>query len=94
MVELTVTAAVLIRGVWLDLVNMTNDGTVRAYYKIDGSNYRLFSETLFTEAADPDGFWLDVNVGISADLKVTYQEGADEGAARAVPYQIIQEARG
>jgi hypothetical protein len=79
----------VIRGIWLDLVNMTQNGTIKIYYKIDGSNYREVESFSFTVATDSDGFLMDRVFGIQSDFKVTYTEGADEGAARSLPFEII-----
>lgn len=92
-VEYTPAGRVTVHGIWLDLTNMTQDGTVKAYYKVDGSNYRLFKSVSFTVATDPDGMLVDINAAIDSDLKITYTEGADEGAARDLPYALIHETK-
>jgi len=84
---------VTVHGIWLDLVNMTQDGTIKVYHKVDGSNYRLFKSVSFTVATDPDGQLVEINASIDSDLKVTYTEGADEGAARDLPYALIHETK-
>jgi hypothetical protein len=78
-----------LKGIWLDLVNMTNDGVIKIYYKIDGSNYRLIESYDFTVATDPDGYFINLVMGITNDFKVTYTESADEGDDRNVPFQIV-----
>jgi hypothetical protein len=88
-VELTTTTRKVINGVWLDLVNMTQNGTIKAYYKIDGTNYREMSSSAFVVLTDKDGFYLSLNMGITNDFKVTYTEGVDEGAARDIPYSLV-----
>ena len=88
--EITSNTMRILHGIWLDLVNMTENGTVKIYYKIDGTNYREVTSAAFTVATDSDGFYIDVNMGIKYDFKVTYEEGGDEGADRAIPYQIIE----
>jgi hypothetical protein len=82
------------RGIWLDLNTITLNGTIKVYYKVDGTNYREIKGAgdTFTVAADPDCIYLDLNIFTKADLKVTYTESADEGAARAIPYTIIYTA--
>lgn len=89
--EITGSSRKFIAGILLDLSNMTENGTIRVYSKIDGSNYRLLDEFYFTVATDPDGFLLNVKVPISVDFKVTYEESADEGAARDIPYAYVLE---
>jgi len=93
-VEVTPTTAEVVHGMWLDLVNMTQDGTIKVYYKIDGTNYREIESFSFTVATDSDGFYIDRTFGFGPNqYKVTYTEGADEGAARNLPYRLIREKR-
>jgi hypothetical protein len=88
-VEITTSTRIIIEGIWLDLTTITLNGTIKLYYKVDGTNYREFSSSAFTVATDSDGVYFDLNMGITEDFKVTYTESADEGAARAIPYSII-----
>jgi hypothetical protein len=92
-VVITTTTRKIIHGIWLDLVNMTQDGTVKCYYKVDGTNYREFNSQAFTVSTDSDGIYLSFNMGITNALKVTYTEGADETAARDLPYSVIYETK-
>jgi hypothetical protein len=78
-----------VQGVWLDLSNITQKGTIRSYYKIDGVVYVLINASLFDPALDTPGFFINLNMGITDDFKVTYQEDTDEGADRAIPYAAI-----
>ena len=89
--ELTPTTRKIVRSIWLDMTNLTQDGAVKLYYKIDGSNYREFEEYSFAVATDSDGFLIPLGIAITSDFKITYTEDADEGAARAIPYQVILE---
>lgn len=77
-------------GIWLDLVNMTQNGTIKVYYKIDGTNYRVFNTNSWT-TADDDGVLIDLESIISGSFKVTYTEAVDEGADRAIPYDVTFE---
>jgi hypothetical protein len=54
--EIVPGAALLeVNSIFLDLVNMTENGTIKVYLKIDGSTYReLFSDS-FVVATDSDG---------------------------------------
>lgn len=90
-VTITTTTRKVIQGIWLDLSNMTQNGTIKVYHKIDGTNYREVKGigTTFTVATDADGIYLNLNMGITSDLKVTYTEGGDEGTDRAIPYSVI-----
>lgn len=87
------TSKFILNGIFLDLTTMTQNGTIKVYLKIDGTNYReLFSDS-FVVATDSDGIWIDFKATINDDLKVTYTEGADEAAIRAIPYQVCYEVR-
>lgn len=88
-VEITNSTRKILHGIWLDLVNMTQDGTIKIYYKVDGTNYREIESYPFVVATDADGIYLNLNMGITEDFKVTYTESADEGAARDLPYSIV-----
>lgn len=93
-VEITNTTRKVVNGVWLDLSNMTQNGTIKVYYKIDGTNYRQVDNGgtqsySFTVADGVDGYFVPLVAGITEDAKVTYEEVADEGAARDIPYQIV-----
>lgn len=87
-VELTVTDRKLVYGVWLDMSNMTQNGTVKVFYKVDGTNYReVLSETWAT--SDSDGVFISLMMGVTDDLKVTYTEAADEAAVRTIPFTVV-----
>lgn len=78
-----------INCIFLDLVNMTKNGTIKVYLKIDGTTYREISSDSFVVATDSDGVWIDFKGMIMDDLKVTYTEAEDEAAERSIPYQYI-----
>lgn len=77
-------------GIWLDMTNLTQDGTIKTYYKIDGTNYRLFHVSVFSAAGD-DGVLINIDSMISSSLKITYTEAVDEAASRNIPYEVIFE---
>lgn len=77
-----------VNSIYLDLVNITKNGTVKLYIKIDGTNYREVSSDSFLVATDSDGVWLDFNGMVADDIKVTYTEAEDEAAIRAIPWQV------
>ena len=91
--ELESTNVKIMRGVFLDLNEMTQNGTIKVYHKIDGTNYRSFLVHQFAEATDPDGVFLDLNFAFTDYLKVTYEESVDEGADRTISYSIAYERR-
>lgn len=67
----SVTERSIINAIWLDMVNATQDITIRVYHEIDGSNPRLFQENVWLSTDDPgvliDGF------AIYGDVSVTLQ---------------------
>lgn len=75
----------------MDLSNMTQNGVIRVYRKVDGANYRLQIEQAFTVADGIDA-WTVTEAWTNQHWKVTYQEDADEGAARSIPYNVITQA--
>jgi len=82
-VEVTPGNAMVVYGLYLDLSNMTQAGTVKVYQKIDGTNYREISSDA---TAAGESYMLNAVYGIAYDMKVTYTEAVDEGAARDLPY--------
>jgi len=87
-VELTITDRKILYGAWLDMTTLTQSGTVKVYYKVDGATYReILSEAWST--SDSDGVFISLMMGATDDFKITYEEDADEGAARAIPYSLV-----
>jgi hypothetical protein len=91
-VELQSTKNKILHDVFLDLSNMTQNGTVRVYYKIDGTNYREFYNANHLVAGTP-GMRLDLNFAVLDYLQITYQEAVDEGDDRMIPYSLSFERR-
>lgn len=91
-VEITGTTRKIIHGVSLDLTTMTQNGTIKLYLKIDGTNYREVDSFDFVVATDSDGYYISINMGITNDFKITYTEGADEAADRAIPYSVVYQS--
>jgi hypothetical protein len=67
---------------------MTLNGTFIIYRKVDGANYDIWITQNVTVAAGDDRVW-DAEFTTNQHWKITYEESADEGAARAIPYNII-----
>ena len=74
----------------LDLNAMTQNGTVRLYRKTNGVNYRIWIQEAYSVGGAEKVFSRD-NLVTNQHFKVTYQEAADEGAARSIPYNVITE---
>jgi len=96
-VEVTNTTRKIINAVWVDCINLTNNGTFKLYYKVDGTNYREITDLAYTiTAGTTEAINLlsnAGNLGITEDFKVTYEEAGDEGAARDIPYSLIYETK-
>ena len=91
--ELTNSTRKIINGIWLDLVNMTQNGTIKLYYKIDGTNYRVIDTVDYTVGVDSVGLLISGPISITEDFKVSYTEDSDEGADRNIPYTMIYEVK-
>ena len=78
------------RRIWVVVSNrnMTQTGTFRIYRKVDGANYDLYIETPVTVGAGDERGW-DAEFTLNQNWKITYEEDVDEGAARAIPYNVI-----
>lgn len=86
-IELVIAARSAIGAVWLDLVNATQNITVKEYHKVDGTNYRLFRTTAWT-FGDAPGVALG---GFTAyrDVKVSLTCGGGGGGSVNVPYVVV-----
>lgn len=85
--ELTITSRNTIGGIWLDMVNVTRDTTIKVYHKIDGTNYRQFQSNPWV-TADADGVLIN---GFTAyrDVKVTFTCDGGGGGSVNVPYAVV-----
>ena len=84
---LTIAARAVIGGIWLDMVNVTQDTTIAVYHQIDGTNYRQFQENSWL-TTDDDGVLID---GFTAyrDVRVTLTCGGGGGGSVNVPYAVV-----
>ncbi len=78
------------RRIWVSASNrnMTQTGNFRIYRKEDGANYDLYIEEPVLVAAGSERAW-DREFTTNQHWKITYEEDVDEGAARAIPYNVI-----
>lgn len=85
----------IVKGIWLDLTNLTQSATIRVKYQIDGTNYRTFETTAWT-TADDDGVLIGQDSPIAANksLRVTLQSGTTEGTTRNIATEIWSEGLG
>ena len=81
------------RKVWIEISNqnMTQTGTFRLYRKVDGVTYDQFSSDPVLVAAGEDRAF-SYEFVTNQHFKVTYEEDADEGAARDIDYNVIVQA--
>ncbi|KKN14781.1 hypothetical protein LCGC14_0992670 [marine sediment metagenome] len=78
------------RRIWLDFSNrnMAQTGTFRIYRKVDGTNYDLYvGQPVTVGGSDERAF--DAEFTTNQAWKLTYQEDVNEGAARAIPYNVV-----
>ncbi len=68
--------------------NMTQTGTFIIYKMTDGANYDIWDTIPVTVAAGDDRAW-DAEFTTNQAWKLTYEEDINEGAARAIPYNVI-----
>lgn len=79
----------------LDLSNLTQNATLRVYYKIDGINYRRRFGTGATGGVvswtTADGPWLAIllNGVWDHDIKITIQSAVAEAAPQDIPYSYV-----
>ncbi len=75
----------------LDLDALTQNATIRVYYKIDGSNYRRRYGTGISGGViawtTSDGPWVPIVIDdvVDHDIRVTLQSAVSEGAPRQIP---------
>mgnify|MGYP001603284125 CR=1 FL=1 len=82
---------------YLDLTNLTQNSTIRLKVVIDGgaANFRTLDTNdgrnpyLFVVASDDDGASFGP-IYVAAEVRVTIQAGGVEGAARAIPYHVVE----
>ena len=83
----TVSGRTTINSIWLDMVNVTQDTTIRLYHEIDGSNSRLFQENAWV-VADDDGVLID-GFTVSGDVKIVLICGGGGVGSVDIPYTVV-----
>ncbi len=88
MVTVTIAKRTKIRGIWIDMTNVTQNVTIKVYHAIDGTTPVLYSTTAFTVATDPDAVLI---AGFTAyrDIAVTLKCAGGGAGAVDVPYAIV-----
>lgn len=84
---LTIAARAEIGGIWLDMVNVTQDTDIAVYHQIDGTNYRQFQDNSWL-TTDDDGVLIN---GFTAyrNVRVTLECGGGGGGSVDVPYAVV-----
>jgi hypothetical protein len=85
--ELTITERTSIGGIWFDMNNVTKEATIRAYHKIDGTNYRIFLASLWADGDDPGVLIPDITA--YRDIKVTFECDGSGAGVVSVPYVVV-----
>lgn len=75
--------------IYLDLVNLTQNATIRIQTQIDGATYRRIETFNWTTGMD-DGVYFR-GIAIDTPLQVTIQSAVAEGAPRDIPYRYFEE---
>jgi len=85
----------IVKGIWLDTTNLTQNNTIRVKYQIDGTNYRTFQTISWNTTMD-DGILIegDIPVAVSKALRVTMQSGTTEGANISISGEYWTESNG
>lgn len=91
----TPTANNIVKGIWLDLTNLTQSCIIRVKYQIDGTNFRVFQSIDWNTSMD-DGVLIDGDIPVAASksLRITVQSGTTEGTSRNIPIEYWTEGLG
>lgn len=86
-ITLTIAARSAIGSINIDMVNVTQDTTIKLYHKIDGTNYRLVQTNSWL-TTDSDGVRI---AGFTAyrDVKVSLTCGGGGAGSVNVPYSVV-----
>jgi len=86
-ITLTITSRRYVDNIYLDLVNLVQNCTIRIKNEIDGVNARTV-DTITWTTADDDGVII-AGFATDTDTTVTIQSAVAQGAVKAIPYRII-----
>lgn len=86
-ITLTIAARSVIGSIHIDMVNVTQDTTIKLYHKVDGTNYRLVQSNSWL-TTDSDGVRI---AGFTAyrDVKVSLTCGGGGAGSVNVPYSVV-----
>jgi len=97
MVTVTIAKRTKIRGIWIDMANVTQDTTIKVYHSVDGTNYREFSlqanagglgAPLAWVTTDSDGVLIAGFIAYRS-IRVTLTCGGAGAGSVNVPYAIL-----
>ena len=97
MVTVALTKRTKVRGIWIDMANVTQDTAVKVYHAIDGTNYREITvqangggvgTPLAWVTTDPDGVLLAGFVAYGS-IRVTLTCGGGGAGSVNVPYVVV-----
>lgn len=77
-----------IEGIWLDLVNLVQNVTIRLSYQIDGATGRTF-QTISWTTGDDDGVFIEGGFPVDDTVVISVQSAVVQGAAKDIPYKIF-----
>ncbi len=83
-------AVTIRRRIWVSVSNsgLAQNGKFRIYRKEDEANYDLYLEQDVLVAAGSERVWA-AEFTTNQHWKITYEEDVNEGAARAIPFNVI-----
>ena len=76
-----------VNSVYFDLVNLTQNITIRVKAEVDDSTARTI-DTLNWVTADEDGVLIG-GFATDVDITITFQSAVTEGAGRNIPYRVL-----
>lgn len=84
---ITITSRMQIGGIWLDMVNVTRNTTIKIKHKTDRTNLRTFTSRAWA-TSDDDGVLFDPFKAYG-DVRVTLECDGAGGGSVNVPYAIV-----
>ena len=86
--SITFTEWTFLSAIWLDMINATQDITIRSKYKIDGANYRTFDNGLWTFGVSDVGQYAGGGI-FKHDFQMTMQCGGAGVGVISIPYSMV-----
>jgi len=86
-ITLTITSRRYVDNIYLDLVNLVQNCTIRIKNEIDDATARTV-DTIAWTTADDDGVII-AGFATDTDTTITIQSAVAQGAIKAIPYRII-----